>query len=91
MFKKIDSLSWQIFEHREIKKSNNPRTKGRVGETDWMPLPAYFGTLKHAIMKAKELNREKGLPDCSELSDAVKAIERADREFEKAIKKAVDA
>lgn len=91
MFKRIDSLSWQVFELREIKKTNNRSGKSRAGETDWVALPAYFGTLLPAIVKAKDLNRDRKLPPSAELNDAVKRIEELDREFLREVKKALKA
>jgi len=88
-FKRIDSLSWQVFELREVGENNDPTKNRRAGETAWMALPAYFGTLLPAIVKAKELNRERELPESSELSSAVKAIKKADDKFLAEIKKAV--
>ena len=87
-FKKIDSLSWQVFERREIRKCNNPNTKSREGEVDWVGMPAYFGTLKPALMKARELNRERKL-GTSDLDAAIARIEASDRAFEKAVAKAL--
>ena len=88
--KRIDSLSWQVFERREIGKSNNPNTKSREGEVDWVGLPAYFGTLVPALVKAKELNRNDKMAS-GELKDAIASIEKADEEFLEAVKKAVVA
>lgn len=85
--KKIDSLCWQLFELREISKNNNPKAK-RAGKKDWMPMPAYYSTLKPAFVKLKELHRERNL-GTAELDEAIARIEKSDRAFEKAITKAL--
>lgn len=77
MIKRMDSLNWQIFEKREI-KSNAP--KARKGEIDWIPLQAFYGTLKPALVKAKEINRERKIKSGA-LVDAIKAIQDADSDF----------
>lgn len=87
---KVDRLNWQIFECREIKKQNNPNFKNREGETDWMALPVFFGTLKPALVKAKEIYRERKLPS-GDLSTAIASIEKADADFCKLVDKALKA
>ena len=87
MVKRIDSLNWQLFERRQI-KSKNP--KARNGETDWMPIQAFFGTLKPALIKAKELNRARGIVS-GDLNAAIAAIEKADADFIKQVDKALKA
>lgn len=83
--KRVDDLNWQIFEWREI-KSNAP--KARKGETDWIPMQAFYSSLKHALLKAKELNRINKIKDGT-LDEAVEAIEKADVEFLKQLNKAL--
>lgn len=87
MVKRIDSLNWQLFERRQIKDNN--KTK-RGGETDWMPIQAFFGTLKPALVKAKELNRARGIVS-GDLNAAIAAIEKADADFIKQVDKALKA
>ena len=82
---RIDSLNWQVFELREVKDSH--KTK-RAGQTDWMPLPAFFGTVKSALRYAKERNRNKNL-DVHDLDAAVKRIAYLDAQFTDAVKKAI--
>ena len=87
MVKRIDSLNWQLFERRQIKDSHNTK---RGGETDWMPIQAFFGTLKPALVKAKELNRARGIVS-GDLNAAIAAIEKADADFIKQVDKALKA
>jgi hypothetical protein len=87
MVKRIDSLNWQLFERRQIKDNN--KTK-RGGETDWMPIQAFFGTLKPALVKAKELNRARGIVS-GDLNAAIAAIEKADADFIKQVDKVLKA
>ena len=87
MVKRIDSLNWQLFERRQIKDNN--KTK-RGGETDWMPIQAFFGTIKPALVKAKELNRARGIIS-GDLNAAIAAIEKADADFIKQVDKALKA
>lgn len=87
---KVDKLNWQIFELREIKKQINPNCKSREGETDWMPHQAFFGTLKPALVKAKEINRGRNIPT-GDLNAAIAAIEKADADFIKQVDKALKA
>ena len=87
MVKRIDSLNWQLFERRQIK--DNHKTK-RGGETDWMPIQAIFGTLKPALVKAKELNRARGIVS-GDLNAAIAEIEKADADFIKQVDKALKA
>lgn len=87
MVKRIDSLNWQIFERRQIK--DNHKTK-RGGETDWMPIHAFYGTIKPALVKAKELNRARGIVS-GDLNAAIAAIEKADADFIKQVDKALKA
>ena len=87
MVKRIDSLNWQLFERRQIKDNN--KTK-RGGETDWMPIQAFFGTIKPALVKAKELNRARGIVS-GDLNAAIAAIEKADADFIKQVDKALKA
>lgn len=74
---RIDSMNWQIFEYRKVKDNN--KTK-RGGETDWIPIQAFFGTLRPALIKAKEINRARKIRSGS-LDDAIKAIQAADAGF----------
>ena len=39
----VDSMNWQVFQKREMGKSNNPNLNHRAGEVDWVALPAFFG------------------------------------------------
>ena len=87
MVKRIDSLNWQLFERRQIKDNN--KTK-RGGETDWMPIQAFYGTLRPALIKAKELNRARGIVS-GDLNAAIAAIEKADADFIKQVDKALKA
>lgn len=82
----MDSMNWQLFEKREIKASNNP--KARVGEVDWVALPAFFGTLKPALVKARDIYRERKL-DAATLDAAIEQLEALDRKFVREVKKAV--
>lgn len=41
---RIDSCNWQVFNKREIGKSNNRGGKSRAGEVDWVGLPAFFSS-----------------------------------------------
>lgn len=92
MVKHVDKLYWQLFERREIGESNNPNTKARVGEVDWMALLAFYGTLKPALVRLRAIYRERGL-ESAELSNAVRQLERLDADFEaklgEALRKAV--
>lgn len=45
---RIDSMSWQVYQLREIKASGNPDSRKRAGEVDWVALPAYFGNVAAA-------------------------------------------
>ena len=87
MVKRIDSLNWQLFERRQIKDNN--KTK-RGGETDWMPIQAFLGTLRPALIKAKELNRARGIVS-GDLNAVIAAIEKADADFIKQVDKALKA
>lgn len=88
MIKRIDSLNWQLFERREIKKQNNPNFKSREGEIDWIPIQAFFGTLRPALIKAKEINRARKIMSGS-LDDAIKVVQAADADFIKQVDKAL--
>lgn len=89
--KRVDSMNWQVFERREIKESRNPNGgKSRAGEVDWVALPAFFGTLKPAVMRARVIHRERGL-DAGDLDGAVKQLGRLDAEFEKKLDEALKA
>ena len=90
MVKRIDSMNWQIFERREIAENKNPKKNKRVGEIDWVALPAFYGTLKPALVKMKELHRERGIVS-GDLNAAISAIERADAVFTKMVDKALKA
>lgn len=81
-FIKSDPLNWQVHELAEIKSGD------RKGEVDWVRLPNYFGTLKAAVMFAKERNRERKL-ETAQLDDAVKQIEKLDKAFIGALEKAL--
>lgn len=89
MVKHVDSMNWQLFERREVTENKNPEKNKRVGEVDWMPLPAFYGTLKPAIAKARDLYRERGLPERAELKEAVDRMEKADADFLRALDKAL--
>lgn len=84
----VDRLNWQLFEKREIKASNNPKTKARVGEVDWVALPAFFGKLEPALVKARDIYRERKL-DAATLDAAIEQLEALDRKFVREVKKAV--
>ena len=84
----VDSMNWQLFEKKEITRDNRRGGKSRVGEVDWMPLPAFFGTLRPALAKARDIYRERKL-DAATLDEAVKQLEALDRKFVREVKKAV--
>lgn len=91
--KHIDSLNWQIFERRAIKKSNNPKFKSRSGEIDWVGMPVYYSTLKPAVIKARDICLGRGI-DTTTIDEAVKQLEKLDADFtvklHKALKEADD-
>lgn len=80
MVKRIDSMNWQIFERRKLNRSQNPNNKSREGEIDWVALPAFYGTLKPALVRMKELHRDRGIVR-GDLKAAIAAIEKADADF----------
>lgn len=84
----VDSMNWQLFEKRAVTENSNPAKNKRVGEVDWMPLPAFFGTLEPALAKARDIYRERKL-DAATLDEAVKQLEALDRKFVREVKKAV--
>jgi len=85
----VDSMNWQLFERREIKRGDRSgKGKSRVGEIDWIALPAFFGTLRAALAKAKELNRDRNLPDCG-MAEAVDSIGKLDAAFMKQLDRAL--
>jgi len=46
---RADALNWQVFQKREIGKSNNPRGgRNRAGEVDWVGLQAFFANPESA-------------------------------------------
>lgn len=84
---RIDSLSWQVFQLREIKESRKPGVKKRGGEVDWVALPAYFGSLPAAAGYVFDRLPDKaGKKNIKELIDFLTA-ERA--KMLKAVEKAV--
>jgi hypothetical protein len=86
--KKTDAMNWQVFELREL-KAGRAGTKSREGEVDWVALPAYFGTLKPAIVKVRNLYIERKI-DVSSLDGLIGEIERLDAKFAKMLAKAVE-
>ena len=82
---RVDKLNWQIFELCEIKDKGNTK---RAGETDWMALPAFFGNIKHALVYAKELNRNRNI-DATDLDAAVQRIAYLDAQFIDAMERAL--
>jgi len=83
MARHIDPMNWQVFERREIKG-----TSKRKGEIDWVALPNFYGSLKLALVKMRDLARERKMPR-GDLETAIAAIEVADENFLKELKKAV--
>ena len=79
--RKIDAMNWQVFERREL-KAGRADVKSREGEIDWVALPAYFGTLKPAIAKVRNLYIERKI-DASSLDELIGEIERLDAKFAK--------
>ena len=84
---RIDSLNWQVYELREVGKAHRGNSN-REGETDWMPLPAFFGTIKSALKYAKQLNRSRNL-DVHDLDAAVQRIAYLDAQFIDAMERAL--
>lgn len=69
---RVDSLNWQVFEKKKLKKQNNPNLKNREGEIDWVKLPAFFGTLDGAARYVLEHSVDKlGKVEIKQLIDAL--------------------
>lgn len=84
---RIDSLSWQVFQLREIKESRKPGVRKRGGYVDWVALPAYFGSLPAAAGYVFDR-----LPDKAGRKTVKELIEYMERERGKmleAVRKAV--
>ena len=84
-----DTLNWQVFEFKTLKKQNNPNLKNREGKSDWVPLPSYFSNVENAISWIARKLEDNG--EASTLEEYVKAIKASHRKLARELADALES